>query len=56
MKKLLLIAIALISSCTMPFVKKAPPAFNDMVYLKNGEEYHCEVTGTKDTFLIRHYR
>ena len=52
MKKLLLIAIALISSCTMPFVKKAPHTFNDMVYLKNGEEYHCEVIGTKDTFLI----
>lgn len=52
MKKISVLFLLFIGSCTLPFTKKAPVYLGDMIYLNSGEEYHCLVKEINDKYVI----
>jgi len=52
MKKISVLVLLFIGSCTLPFTKKAPVYLGDMIYLNSGEEYHCFVKEINDKYVI----
>ncbi|OYD16369.1 hypothetical protein CH333_03665 [candidate division WOR-3 bacterium JGI_Cruoil_03_44_89] len=52
MKRTIIVLLLILSSCSLHLAKRTPVSLGDMVYLNDGEEYHCYVREVNARWVV----